>query len=790
MIGTRIGAYEVIAGLGAGGMGEVYRAHDTKLGRDVAIKLLPPLFTSDPDRLARFEREARVLASLNHPHIGAIYGLEDAAGVPALVLELVEGDTLADRIARGPIPFAEARSIARQLTDALDAAHAKGIVHRDLKPANIKITPEGAVKVLDFGLAKAGSSDESPEAATAITVATRDGLILGTTAYMSPEQARGRPVDKRTDVWAFGCVLFEMLTGRRPFAGETTPDTIAAILEREPDWSSLPAGTAEGVRHLLKRCLEKDSKNRLGNIGDARVDLDRASSPASPEPTHGASHRRVGLRTAAAAVAIAIGTGAVLRLLPTAGEASRSIAILPFANTSGNADTDYLSDGITESLINTLSQVPDVAVMSRNAVFRFKGRDTDAQAAGQTLKVQSVVTGRVVQRGDELSVSVELIDVRDNRQIWGEQYNRKLLDVLAVQEDISTEIAEKLRFRLTSDNRQRLTRRYTQNTEAYQLYLRGRYHWNKKTADGFLKGIDYFKQAIDIDPNYAPAYAALAAVYNNLANYNFAMVPPREAWSKAKAAAEKAIAIDDTLASAHTSLALVAYQWEWDWATADKEFKRALALDPGSASTYEPGPSSTNHWYAHYLMTMGRTEESSRAGQRALQLDPVDLANNSHQGWHYLFLRQYGRAIEPLQRTIALNPNFPLARWYLGMTHEQTGSFDEAISQFETCVRLTADSPSMLALLGHAYAAAGRKSDAHAMLVRLGALSKEKYVPPYPIAVIHAALGERDQAIEWLENAYEGRDSWMNYLHLDPRLDGLRADPRFVNLVGRMRFTR
>jgi len=368
----------------------------------------------------------------------------------------------------------------------------------------------------------------------------------------------------------------------------------------------------------------------------------------------------------------------------------------------------------------------------------------------------------------------------------GEQYNRRLVDILAVEDQISTEISEKLRFKLTGDEKKRLTKQYTQNTEAYQLYLQGRYYWNKKTPAGFNKGIEYFQKAIEADPNYAPAYAALANLYYNLANYNFALMAPREAWAKAKQAADKALQIDNTLAAAHAALALVAYQWEWDWPNAEKEFKRALELDPISSSTYEPSPSSTYHWYSHYLMSMKRTQESIRTGRRALEIDPVDLAISSHQGWYYLWTREYDRAIEPLQTTIQMDPNFSVAQWYLGWALEQKGSFQDAIAQFQNCVRITNGRPSMLALLGHAYALANQKSEARAILQQLSALSKEKYVPSYPVAAIYAALGEKDEALARLERAYDERDAWMDYLGLDPRLDSLRSDARFINLLRRM----
>jgi len=391
-----------------------------------------------------------------------------------------------------------------------------------------------------------------------------------------------------------------------------------------------------------------------------------------------------------------------------------------------------------------------------------------------------------VQRGDVLSIGAELIDVRNNRHLWGEQYNRKLPDILAVQEEISTEISANLQFKLTGEEKKQLTKRYTQNAKAYQLYLQGRYYWNKRTPAGFNTGIDYFQKAIEADPNYAPAYAALANLYYNLSNYNFALMPPKAAWAKGKEAAERALQIDDTLAAAHASLALVAYQWEWNWPKAEKEFKRALELDPGSSSTYEPSPASTYHWYSHYLMSMGRTQESFRTGRRARELDPVDLPINAHQGWYYLWTHEYDRAIEPLQKTIQMDPSFSVAQWYLGLAYEQKGAFQDAITQFQNSARITNGRPSMVALLGHAFAAANRTSEARAILQQLSTLSKKEYVPSYPFAAIYVALGDKDEALAWLERAYDERDAWLEYVAVDPRLDSLRSDPRFANLLRRM----
>ena len=783
--GVRLGPYEVAGSIGAGGMGEVYRARDPRLGRDVAIKVLPQHLANDPDALARFEREARAIAALSHPNILAIYDVGSDRGLTYAVMELLEGETLRSRLARGALPWRDAAEIGAAIADGLSTAHAKGIVHRDLKPDNIFLTTDGRTKVLDFGLASHALTGLS-ETETIAPTRTEPGTVMGTVGYMSPEQVRGQVASAPSDMFSLGCVLYEMVAGRRAFSRETAAQTMTAILEQSPPPLSQPdAVVPSDLDRLITRCLEKIPDQRMQSARDLGValrDLARGSDIAAAP-----SRSRLGLRSlvgAALAALVAISLASIYsrgRSGPT-----NSIAILPFVNASGNADMEYLGDGITESLINSLSQAPNLTVMSRNAVFRYKGREADAQDVGRRLKVEAVLAGRVVQRGDNLSISAELIDVQNNRQLWGDQFNRRASDLMAVQEEISTVISQRLQLQLSGEQKQRLARRYTQNVEAYQLYLKGRYYWNKKTPDGFNKGIEYFQKAIELDPNFAPAYAGLATCYTNLGNYNFALVAPREVWAKAKAAAAKAIEIDDTLAAGHAALAIVSYQWEWDWPNAEKEFQRALALDPGSASTYEPSPSSTLHWYSHFLMTMRRTQESFRTGRLAVNLDPLDLANNAHQGWYYLSTREYDRAIEPLKKAIELDPTFPVPQWYLGLVYEQKGMHQEAIDQFQNCIRITAGRPSMLALLGHAYAAAGRQTEAQATLDQLRGLTGQRYVPSYPVAAIYAALGRKDEAFAWLERAYEERDSWMNYLALDPRLDLLRSDARFATLLQRL----
>ena len=767
-------------------MGEVYRARDPRLDRDVAIKVLPDRFSKDPQALARFEREAKAVAALSHPNILAIFDVGNDRDTTFVVTELLEGETLRSGLRRGPLPWRKAVEIAAAVADGLGAAHRKGIVHRDLKPENIFLTADGPVKVLDFGLARWRPPNASPDDTSAPTE-TDAGTVLGTVGYMSPEQVRGAPADAPSDIFSLGCVLYEMIAGRRAFARETPAQTMTDILERDPP--SLAGGgqaIPKELDRIISRCLEKNAAARSQSAPELSLALKNVlRGPAGFGSAQPARWLKPALAGAGILAALLVATG--LHWFSHADRPADSIAVLPFVNAGGNPDMEYLSDGITESLINTLSQVPNLAVMSRNSVFRYKARNTDAQKAGQALKVQAVLTGTVARLGDSLAISAELIDVRDNRHLWGERFNRKLADILAVQDEISTEISDKLRLRLSGEDKKRLARRYTESTEAYQLYLQGRYYWNKKTEEGFNKGIEYFRQAIQTDPNYAPAYAALANLYYNMANYNFALIAPAEAWAKAKAAAAKAVQIDDTLAPAHASLALIAYQWEWDWPAAEREFQRALALDPGSSSTYEPTPSSTNHWYSHYLMSLGRTDEAIRSGRRALELDPVDLAINAHQGWYYLWRQDFQPAFPPLRKTIEMAPNFSVAQWYLGLAYERQGNYPAAIAQFENSVRLTGGSPSMTALLGHAYAAANKRTEAQAVLRQLSDFSKTKYVPSYPVAAIYAALGQPEKAFASLESAYDTRDAWMDYLAIDPRFDNLRADPRFASLLRRMK---
>jgi serine/threonine protein kinase/Tfp pilus assembly protein PilF len=792
--GTKLGPYEVVALIGAGGMGEVYEARDTKLERNVAIKVLRDAFAQDADRLSRFQREAKMLAALNHPNIATIYGLEQSSGTSYLVMELVLGETLAERVQRDRVmPVEEALAIAKQIAEAVEAAHEKGIIHRDLKPPNVKLTPEGKVKLLDFGLAKAFASDgglDLSNAPTLTAMGTEEGRILGTPAYMSPEQARGKSVDKRTDVWAFGCVLYILLTGRQAFTGDTLSDMIVSILEREPDWQALPASTPAKIRDLLRRCLQKDPQRRLRDLGDARIEIEEALLPpatAEARTKRDTDSGRVAVRSMASVTssnpwwrsrtALWIAVVALLVLLAAAGliyrpaehgETIDSIAVLPFVNVSGDQNTEYLSDGITESLINNLSQLPNLKIKSRDSVFHYKGKETDPEEVARQLGVRAIFKGRLTQRGDTLAISAELIDARNDDHLWGQQYNRKLADIFALQDEIAREITNTLRLRLTAQDEKRLAKRYTENVEAYQDYLEGRYQWDKKTEEGFKKGVEYFQQAIAKDPTYALAYAGLADCYTGLAGFGF--VPAKEGYPKALEEALKALEIDDKLAEAHASLAFIKSNYDWDWSGAEQEFKRAIELNPGSATAH--------HFYGLALAYMGgRFEEAIDESKRAVELDPLSLIINADLGHVFYEARKYELAIEQERKTLEMDPNFNPAHHWLGLAYLQKSMDKEGIAEFE----------KEFPFLGYAYAVAGRRAEAQQVLDKLNELSKQKYVPAMSMARIYVGLGEKDKAFEWLEKAYlDGSIGGGTGIAVDPIFDPLRSDPRFMDILRRM----
>jgi TolB-like protein/Flp pilus assembly protein TadD len=761
-VGTQLGPYRIVAPLGAGGMGEVYRAWDTRLDREVAIKVLPEQFAHDVEWVARFDREAKAVAALAHPNILAIHDYGTAHGRSFAVMELLEGETLRSRLRKAPLPWRKALEMAVAIAEGLAAAHAKGIIHRDLKPENLFLTADGRVKILDFGLARLDPGPPAgPETGPYFPALTATGVVVGTPAYMAPEQMSGCKVDARCDLFTLGSVLYEALAGRPPFARDTRSATWAAIMNEEPPMPPAPADSwPPAVGPVIRHCLEKNPEERFQSARDLAFAL-RAilNAPGAPAAARGRKPRR-------------------RQLSDPAHAALASVAVLPFVNADGEAALDYLSEGITEATINNLSRVPGVRVMARATVYHFQGKDQDPGAVGEALGVRAVLTGRVRQHGDRIGIDVELVDVADGSQLWGEQYRRQLTDLVALQGEMVREIIRRLHPRLTGEEQGRLNKGCTDNTEAYRAYLKGRYFWNKRTLEGVQTSIRYFEQALATDPNFALAYAGLADGYAYLGGTEVNALPPTEAFAKAWPAVLKALALDSGLAEAHASVANANLHYNWQWPDAEAELRRAIELNP----SYE----TAHHWASHYWMAMGRTDSSLAASLHSLELAPFDIVLNAHLAWHYLFARQPDEALEQARKTLELDPNSSSATWLLGLAYEQRELVSQAIDQLRKAVEVSKGNPTMVASLGRTYALAGKRDQVRSLLGQLNDLSGRLYVSPYELALIHTGLEDKDQAFTHLQQAYEHRSGGLAYLAVDPRLDGLRSDERFAELVRRV----
>jgi TolB-like protein/predicted Ser/Thr protein kinase len=783
--GKSLGPYKVITRIGAGGMGEVYLAQDTRLGRRVALKLLPGYFARDEDRLSRFKREARAASALNHPNVATIYEIGETAESNFIVMEYVEGQTLAAKTDGKPVDTAELVRVAAQIADALDEAHTKGITHRDIKSANIMLTARGQVKVLDFGLAKIRPAHQPGRSSEATTeIATVPGIVLGTVHYMSPEQALGREVDHRSDIFSLGVVMYEMATGRLPFSGATAAETIEQIRHKQPAAiARLNYEVSAELERIIRKCLEKDRERRYQSARDLLIDLknlerDSASVVAAGERSPATpvwESRRFWL--AVIALIVAIGVGAYFWMSSKRGEPPaagvRSIAVLPFKPLISDKRDEYLELGMADTLITKLSGLKQIAVRPTTAVRRYTNPQQDALAAGRELQVEAVLEGSIQRLDDRLRVTVRLIDVKDGATLWADKFDEKVSDIFAVQDSISERLAGALSLKLGSEGERQLSKRYTANLEAYQLYVQGRARWS--TFHQAQESLKYFNAALEKDPAYALAYAGLANAYSIMGIYG--PLSPQEAFQKAREAALKALQLDDNLAAAHVSLGAVKIFNEWDWAGAGRELKRAMELEPNNVDAHS--------LYGYYLQAMGRADEAVSEMRRAHEIDPAWHIPNNDIGYALNLAGRYDEAITHAQESLKLRPDNLFLLNVLGQAYLEKGMADQAIATFRQALAFQPNSRDAQAWLGYIYARQGRTGEALAVIKGLKDDQSRWVEKPVVLAQIYAALGDNDQAFAWLDKAYEDRYPHMRDFKLDPSFDVLRSDPRFAAFLKR-----
>jgi len=821
--GSSLSHYCIISKLGAGGMGEVYLAQDTKLDRKVALKVLPAEVASNRDRMDRFVREAKAAAALNHPNIAHIYEISESDGVNFIAMEFIDGQTLR-QVIRSQTELRKLLRYLQHAADGLAKAHAVGVVHRDLKPDNIMITRDGHTKILDFGLAKLMEPQASPADPSVVDTEERTalqsmpGVVRGTVGYMAPEQARGETklVDHRSDIFSFGCLLYEAVTCRRAFAGKDQIDSLHKIIHGPtPVVKEANPNAPDELQRIIRRCLAKDREDRYQTIKDVAIelkeirrDMETAGIDTSIAPLTGTlamtphsavdsytqalepmttippaslatapsssaeyiireikQHKLAAMLTVLAIAGVIVASGAYW-LLKNSSSAINSIAVLPFV--AADTNTDYLSDGFTESLINSFSQVSEFRVVPRSTVFRYKGSQLDPQEIGRTLGVRAVLTGRVVQNGDSLNIQAELIDIDKKSQLWGEQYSRKLGDAQTVQAEISKKVVEKLRLSPES-----MAAKHTPPPEAYQAYLKGRYYFYQHKEESFKKAIDSINEAIALDSNYAQAYAGLASVYTEISSSYMA---PTEAMPKAKDAVQRALALDSSLAEAHVALAEVYWWGEWNFAAAEQELKRAIQLNPSDPTIQAE--------YANFLARLGRADEALELANNVLQIDSLSPFINGNVASVLYFTRQSDRLIEHAKRVLELDRGAVQGHFWMGRAYMQKGWYDQAILELQKVV--DPQSGDGLVQLGYSYAMAGRKAEALVVVAQLEAIAARRYSSPVRIACVYGALGDKEKAFEWLEKGYAGRSDHLTQLKTECMFDNLRNDPRFIDLMRRV----
>jgi serine/threonine protein kinase/Tfp pilus assembly protein PilF len=766
--------YQIIEEIGRGGMGRVYKAVDKELNKVVALKMIKPELSKTSSLVERFKKELVLARKVTHKNVCRIHDLGEVRGIRFISMQYIEGQDLKKLIHQtGKLTVEKAVAISEQICEALQAAHDEGVIHRDLKPQNIMLDSKGNAYVMDFGIARSLESEE----------VTKPGMVIGTPHYMSPEQAEGKEADVRSDIYALGCILYEMTTGKPPFKADTSVAMIHKHMTETPKPpSQFNPQIPKALEEIILKCLQKKPEKRyqkvddiIKAIDDVKPDLISAAKPAKM------SWKKIIPIAAIILIMIGIGFYYVMRkekaaVSPAQAEWKNSIAVLPFANLSSQEEQEYFCEGLAEALINALTNIKGLRVVARTSAFSFKGRDVDVREIGKKLNVQTVLEGSVQQAGNRLRISAQLINVEDGYHLWSERYDRETTDVFAIQDDISQAIVTALKIKLGVEEKAALVKRYTNDIEAYNLYLKGRYYWNKRTAEGMNRSIEYFKQTIEINPTYALAYTGLAEAYIVLGEWS--IYPPKEVFPKARTAALKALEIDDELAEAHSALAMIKRDYDWDWSGAEREFKRAIELNPNYPTAHQ--------WYAEYLTGLGRDKEAIVEAKRAQELDPLSLIINTAAGDAFHYAGQYDRAIEQYQKALDLDATFAVAHLFLGWIYRQKGMYEKAIAEIQTAIDLHGEYSPFAASLAHVYALAGKIKEAREILDNLKKQEKQIYVSPFYIAIIYSALDEKNQAFEWLEKAFDEKDCPIIYIKVEFMLDPLRSDPRFKALLKKM----
>ena len=746
LLGKVLSHYEIIDKLGAGGMGVVYRARDQRLDREVALKLLAPAILSDESARRRFRHEAMALSRLSHPNIATVHDFDSDGGIDFLVMEHVAGETLAARLRRGALPELETREIGIQIAEALDEAHERGVAHRDLKPANVIVTSKGRVKILDFGLAKLLRAGEGGDTVTA----SMAGAWSGTLPYMPPEQLEGKEAGTEGDLYALGAMLYEMIAGRRPFTDASPARLMSAILsERPPALVAAGSAPVSGMlQSLVHQLLEKDPARRPRSAREVATTL----------------------RASAASVAAAPRTAAP--------DPVRGIVVLPLENLSGDPEQEFFADGMTEELISDLAQIQALRVISRTSAMRYKKTQKTLQEIGRELNVDSVVEGSVRRHGERVRITAQLIEIATDRHLWAKSYERDLKDVLALQGEVAQAIAQEIKGKLTPEEEARLAHAHTVDPKAYEAYLKGRHHWNKRTDESLLRSLEYFREAVEVDPTWATAHVGLSDAYNVMGFYG--TLPPGDTFPKAKAAATTALRLDPNLAEAYSDLGYVQTYHEWDWEASERSFRKALSLNDKNAYTHL--------FFMNLLSAIGWEEESFLEVERAYELDPHSMIIGTARGWVRYYARDFDVAVDLVRQLIDREPTFSTAHAWISAVHEMRGEYDLALAAAMRAAELTARGPWSLGGMGRAYARMGRRSEAETILAEMHDLATRRYVSPYDIALVAAALDRQDEALDLLERGYTNRANMMALLRSEPRWDSIRAHPRFQDLERRMAF--